>query len=182
MAIAAPGVWPTLKPPRLSTLLEHWAARRQGLRMPRSAIEPAAIKSCLPNIWLYRFLPEDNDFVCTVSGEQVNEAWGTSLMGKRLGAIMPESMLPFTLLIYRRILEMPAIQTSRRRIAPPNGVEQSSERLIVPLSDDEGRPYGILGVTSYALGGLAQLMNRSEEVEDAAVLYPCAGLPQSPPR
>lgn len=149
--------------------------------MPRSAIDLAAIKTCLPNIWLYRFLPEENEFVCTVSGEKVNEAWGTSLMGKRLGEIMPPSMMPFTLLLYRRMLEIPAIQTSRRLIAPPGGIEQSSERLIVPLCDDARRPYGVLGVTVYSLGGLAQLMSRSEEVEDEATLYPCSGLAGSLP-
>ena len=177
---ATPGLWPSLKDPRLRILLRHWAANRQGLMMPRSALDPAALKICLPNAWLYRFLPAEDDFICTVSGEKVNSAWGCSLMGKRIDEIMPGNMIAFATLAYRLILEMPAIQTSTRRIEPPDGIEQISERLIVPLANDAGGPYGVLGVTLYSLGELPQL-SRSDDVRDEATFYPCAGLPSTLP-
>lgn len=180
VSFAKPGVWPSLKDPRLQVLLRHWANNRNGLVMPRSALDPAALKICLPNAWLYRFLSAENDFICTVSGEKVNSAWGCSLMGKRIDETMPANMIAFATLAYRLILEMPAIQISTRRIEPPDGIEQVSERLIVPLTDDAGDPYGVLGVTLYSLGDLQQL-SPSDDVQDEATFYPCAGLPQTLP-
>lgn len=109
------GIWPELADPRFSQLLRHWAEGRRGLLPPRSAIDPIAIRSCLPNIWLYQYLPEEDDFRCSLAGEAVNQAWGASVIGKKPRDFMPPSVLPTVLDSYRETLRRPALQVSRRR-------------------------------------------------------------------
>lgn len=178
--MAPPGCWPELTDPRFRNLLRHWAERRQGLMAQRSAIDPAAIRGCLPHVWLYQYLPAENDFLCTLAGEKVNEAWGHSLIGKRISQFMPPAMLARVPLLYRRMLEQPALQVSRRRIVPADGVAQSAERLILPLSRDDGSAYGVFGLTLYYLGAQSSF-DDPLDMQGAVTLYDCASLPVTLP-
>lgn len=184
--MALPGRWPDLQEPRFRRVLRHWAERRQsidgkpGVITPRSAIDPAAIRDCLPNVWIYQYLPEDNDFVCRLSGESVNQAWGQNLTGKRVSRIMPAAIVDRVQLLYRSMLMMPAVQFSRRRILPNDGVAQSADRLIVPLSRDDGSPYGIFGITIYYLGRQASF-DDPRDIQGDVTFYDCHSLPQTPP-
>ncbi|MCW0233573.1 MAG: PAS domain-containing protein [Ferrovibrio sp.] len=178
--MAPPGCWPALTDPRFRSLLRHWAERRQGLMAPRHAIDPAAIRGCLPHVWLYQYLPAENDFLCTLAGEKVNEAWGQSLIGKRASLFMPPPMREHVPKLYRRMLEQPALQVSRRRITPADGVAQSAERLILPLAREDGSAYGVFGLTLYYLGAQSSF-DDPLDMQGAVTLYDCAGLPASPP-
>lgn len=180
ITMAAPGCWPELVDARFRTLLRHWAERRVGPTTPRSAIDPAVIRDCLPHVWLYKYLPEDNDFICTLAGEAVNEAWGRSLIGKRASVFMPPAMQARVPKLYRRMLDLPAIQVSRRRITPADGMAQSAERLIVPLAQDDGSPYGVFGLTLYYLGTQTSFEDPLN-MQGAVTLYDCAALPATPP-
>lgn len=177
---APPQSWPVLADPRFRTFLRHWAQNRAGLVMPRGAIDPVAIRGCLANVWLYQYLPEEEDFLCTLAGEQVNLAWGQSLMGRRISQYMSPAMLARVPDLYRRMMSLPAIQVSRRRITPASGVEQSAERVIVPLSDNAGRPWGVFGLTLYQLGGQARITDPAV-FQGKVTLYPCADLPSDLP-
>jgi hypothetical protein len=180
ITMAARDCWPELADARFRTVLRHWAERRAGLMTPRTAIDPAAIRDCLPHVWLYKYLPEDNDFICTLAGEAVNEAWGRSLIGKRASVFMPPAMQARVPKLYRRMLETPAIQVSRRRITPADGMAQSAERLILPLAHDDGSPYGVFGLTLYYLGTQTSFEDPLN-MQGAVTLYDCAGLPATPP-
>jgi hypothetical protein len=186
VVIGPPDCWPVLHEPRFRQLLRHWAECRQsidgklGLMAPRSALDPAAIRACLPNVWIYQHLPDTDDFLCTLSGEAVNQAWGHSLMGRRITQIMAPEMLAHVRVLYRRMLAMPAIQLSHRRILPAEGVAQSAERLIVPLSRDDGSPYGVFGITIYHLGPQACFDN-FRDMQGGVTLYDCHTLPATPP-
>lgn len=183
---APPQSWPVLADPRFKAFLRHWAQNRPlingkpGLVMPRGAIDPVAIRGCLANVWLYQYLPEEEDFLCTLAGEQVNLAWGQSLMGRRISQYMSPAMLERVPHLYRRMMTLPAIQVSRRRISPASGVEQSAERLIVPLSDNAGRPWGVFGLTLYQLGGQGR-MTDTAAMPGRVTLYPCTDLPSDLP-
>jgi hypothetical protein len=175
-----PQTWPVLTDPRFRSFLRHWAQNRAGLVMPRAAIDPVAIRGCLANVWLYQYLPEEEDFLCTLAGEAVNLAWGQSLMGRRISQFMSPVMLGQVPALYRRMMAMPAIQVSRRQISPASGVEQGAERLIVPLADPEGRPWGVFGLTLYQLGGQARITDPAA-LQGQVTLYPCAELPPDLP-
>jgi len=184
--IGPPQAWPALADPRFKTFLRHWAQNRPlingkpGLAMPRSAIDPVAIRGCLANVWLYQYLPTEQDFLCTLAGEAVNLAWGQSLMGRRISQFMSPAMLAHVPALYRRMMALPALQVSRRRITPAGGVEQSAERLIVPLVDSNGGPWGVFGLTLYQLGAQKRMTDPAA-LQGPVTLYPCADLPADPP-
>lgn len=180
--MAPPQSWPVLADPRFRTFLRHWAQNRPlidgklGLVMPRGAVDPVAIRGCLANVWLFQYLPDEEDFLCTLAGEAVNLAWGQSLMGRRVSQFMSPAMLTHVPDLYRRMMTMPAIQVSRRQITPASGVEQSAERLIVPLADNAGRPWGVFGLTLYQLGAQSRMTDPAA-LQGRVTLYPCADLP-----
>jgi hypothetical protein len=178
--MAPPGCWPDLQEPRFLHVLRHWAERRKGPITPRSAIDPAAIRNCLSNVWIYQYLPAEDDFVCTLSGEGVNQAWGQSLIGKRVSQIMPAAIKDRVQLLYRSMLLMPAVQFSQRRILPNDGVAQSADRLIVPLSRDDGSPYGIFGITIYYLGR-ESILGDPRDIQGTVTFYDCNTLPGTLP-
>ncbi len=179
-AVAAPGVWPSFRDPRFVILLRHWAEQRVGLRMPRSALDPVAIKPCLPHIWMAQYLPDEDNFVFRLSGEQVNEAWGASITGKRPRDFMPPASALTAVGIYRRILFTPAVQVSFRRIEPSERQEKGAERLVVPLSGADGSHWGIVGMSLYHFNPVTQA-DLPPSVGPDVTYYPCQDLPPGTP-
>lgn len=176
----AAGVWPDFADSRFHQLLHHWAECRRGLMAPRSAIDPVAIRHCLSNVWIMQYLADSDDFRCTLAGEAVNQAWGQSIIGKRPCDYMPAGMLQRAQDTYRRMLTVPALQVSRRPITRNDAMQQSAERLILPVSDDAGKPYGIFGMTLYVLATQSRIDN-PQDIEGDVTFYPCAALPDTPP-
>ena len=174
------GVWPEFSDIRFYQLLRHWAEHRQGLMTPRSAIDPIAIKSCLPNVWMMQHLADSGDFRCTLAGEAVNQAWGQSIIGKRACEYMPASMQRRAQDTYRLMLSMPALQVSHRPITRADAMQQSAERLVLPVSDEWGKPYGVFGMTLYFLGTQSRIGN-PQDIQGDVAFYPCATLPAGLP-
>ncbi len=166
---------------RLRLFLRHWAERRgDGLVARRSAIDPAALKLCLPYLWIYRWQPERQDFLCTLSGEAVNDAWGCSIRNHSLGEIMNPESAALLLRRYRHAVDTPAIQVSRRPIQPHLHLGKDSERLILPLVDDAGAIFGVFGMTLYHYDRVTEAdkpIFPRQEIE----IYPCIDLPRSLP-
>jgi len=179
-SIGTAGIWPDFVDMRFRLLLRHWAESRCGLMAPRGMIDPIAIKSCLPNVWMMQYLADSDDFRCTLAGEAVNQAWGQSIIGKRPSDYMPAGMLRRAQETYRRMLAMPALQVSRRPITRTDAMEQGAERLILPVSDDAGKPYGLFGMTLYYLGTQSRIGN-PQDMQGEVTFYPCTGLPAVPP-
>lgn len=171
------GQWPSFRDPRLLLLLRHWAERRRGLVMPRSALDPAAIKTCLPHVWLFRYDAADDSFTCRLSGEGVNEAWGTNMTGKRPRDFMPEASAAMAHRIYRRILLTPALHVSNKLA---DATSKGADRLVVPLIDDDGQPYGIFGLSIYHFDPISGA-GLPPHVGPEITYYPCADLPATPP-
>jgi hypothetical protein len=185
-AVAKPGVWPVFRDPRFVLLLRHWASNRQavdgksGPMMPRAALDPVEIRACLAHIWLAQYLPDEDNFVFRLAGEQVNEAWGINITGKRPHDFMPPASAATARGIYRRILFTPAVHVNFRRIEPSERQEKGAERLVVPLSDAGGGPWGIVGMSLYHFNPVTQA-NLPPYVGPDVTYYPCAGLPSGTP-
>lgn len=183
---APPGTWPSFSNPQLLLFLRHWAARRPvtgdapALMMPRSAIDPVVLKSCLPDVWLFQYRADEDRFVCTLAGERVNEAWGQSLIGKTPQDFMPRDSGTIAQAIYRRILLTPSLHVSYRRIEPAARQEKGAERLVVPVSDADGQPYGIFGLSLYHFDPVTEA-DHPPQVGRHIMYYPCAALPQTSP-
>lgn len=184
--VAEPGRWPVFRDPRFLQLLRHWAENRRsvdgkpGLMMPRAALDPVAIRACLAHIWLAQYLPDEDDFIFRLAGERVNEAWGASITGKRTDEFMPPASAATARQIYRRILLTPAVHVGYRRIEPAERQEKGAERLVVPLSDGAGGPWGIVGMSLYHFNPVTQA-NLPPSVGRDVTYYPCAGLPAETP-
>jgi hypothetical protein len=166
-------------------LLRHWAAGRvidgrTGLMMPRATLDPAAIKACLPHVWLAQYAADLDDFVFRLSGEQVNEAWGLSITGKRPHDFMPPASAATASGIYRRILFTPAVHVNYRPIEPTERQQKGAERLVVPLCDAEGRPWGIVGMSLYVFDPITQA-DLPPYVGPDVTYYPCRDLPEGMP-
>jgi hypothetical protein len=179
--VTAPsGTWPSFVNPQLSLFLRHWAERRDGLMMPRGAIDPAVLRTSLPDVWMFQYRAAEDRFVCTLSGERVNEAWGQSLIGKTPQDFMPPQSAAAAQDIYRRIVVTPALHVSLRRIVPAGRPEKGAERLVVPLGQAEGGVYGIFGLSLYHFDPVTG-SNHPPHVGHNVTYYPCAGLPADPP-
>jgi hypothetical protein len=178
--VAEPGVWPVFRDPRFLTLLRHWAANRVGLMMPRAALDPVDIRACLAHIWLAQYLPDEDSFVFRLAGERVNEAWGANITGKRSEEFMPAASAVTARQIYRRILLTPAVHVGYRRIEPAERQEKGAERLVVPLSDAEGSPWGIVGMSLYHFNPVTEA-DLPPYVGPDVTYYPCGGLPPGSP-
>jgi len=180
--IAPKGEWPAFRDPRFLVVLRHWAAHRPGpgQTMPRAALDPVAIKSCLPHIWLAQYMADLDDFVFRLSGEQVNEAWGLSITGKRPRDFMTPASAAAAGMIYHRILFTPALHVGYRRIAPAERQEKGAERLVVPLCDAGGQPWGIFGMSLYVFDPITQA-DLPPYVSPDVTYYPCTDLPADPP-
>lgn len=178
--LGEPGIWPPVEDARLAVFLRHWAQRRRGDYAPRDQIDPAALRDLLPHVWIYRWNGDSGAFVCTLAGQAVCDAWGHSLIGKRLQDFAKPADASVIEARYRDVLEMPGIQYSRRRVAPPGQAERAAERLIVPLCDGDGHPYGVFGISLYRFDPIAA-MDKPVLVNLDAVIYPCATLPSGLP-
>ncbi len=185
-AVARPGVWPVFRDPRFVTLLRHWAANRQsfdgkpGPMMPRAALDPVEIRACLAHIWLAQYLPDEDNFVFRLAGEQVNEAWGANITGKRPAEFMSAASAATARQIYRRILLTPAVHVGYRRIEPALRQEKGAERLVVPLGDPGGGPWGIVGMSLYHFNPVTEA-DLPPYVGSDVTYYPCTGLPPGTP-
>jgi hypothetical protein len=177
---APSGEWPEFRDGRFTLFLRHWAVNRAGLTMPRAALDPAAIKSCLPHVWLFQYLADSDTFLCRLSGEQVNEAWGARMAGKRPQDFMPAASAAMAQVIYRRILLTPAVHVSQHHITPPGRQAKSAERLVVPLGDGAGGPWGIFGLSLYHFDPITEA-DLPPHVGPDVTYYACAGLPRTPP-
>lgn len=175
------GVWPSLEHPLLRQFLQHWAARRDGLTMPRGAIEPAMLRACLPSVYLMRYRAETDDFLCTLAGEKVNEAWGQSLIGKRPQDFMSPESAALAQAIYRHITLIPALHVGRRDSVWATGRPyKAADRLVVPLGDGAGRPWGLFGLSLYHFNPLTEA-GHAPYVGPDVLYYPCADLPAGLP-
>lgn len=177
---APPGRWPEFGDPLFSQFLRQWAASRDGLVPTRSRIDPAAIRICLPHVWLIQYRRDHGDFVCTLAGEKVNEAWGKSIIGKPLTAYMPPEDAAACEVQYREVMTRPALLVSHRRIIPMGKSQKAAVRLVLPLSHDDGQPYGVFGMTRYYFDPSAQTDGEADP-RGETVFYNCADLPPLPP-
>lgn len=131
---------------RFRSVFRHWNALRGDRLMPaRSEIDPMAIRSALPCIWIYE-READGVFRCRLAGEEINTANGRSIQGLTAREIIGPK---FDQVLHKRwnyILDKPSIFHGNTTNSPARRVV---ERLCLPLSDASGRPKFTVGLTDY---------------------------------
>jgi len=139
-----------LRDTRLHLLLDHWLDRRGEDGVPlRSAIDPSAIVSVLPYIWLCEFNAAEERFRMRLAGEEINKLYGRNISSCYFEEIASPSFLPIMMRRYRRIIEQPAILHCAGLIYFSNSSPVVGERLGLPLRMEDGRITQIIGVSFY---------------------------------
>lgn len=118
-------------------------------RIPRKAeLLPFRIARSLSAVWLYRHLPRQQDFECRVIGEDVLKAWPIRLgRGDRMSQLTQNDFYAKTYPRWRRVVVEPCIMHS---LANRLDYVAASERLAVPLADDDDNICYLLGVTHFS--------------------------------
>jgi hypothetical protein len=126
--------------------------------VPRRAdFDPLLVPGLLRFMWIYRFVPEHEDYVCELAGEETNGAWGQSLKGRALRSIVGDRNHPTVFERWSAIRRAPQILHGARRQVPgtplkgPLGLSDHRwvERLVMPLIGRDGTVDAVLGVALY---------------------------------
>lgn len=161
--------------PRVVRFLDAWRQARRGALVPlRDAFDPMAIPGLLGCVWMYRFDPALDDFVCRLAGEEVNAAWGGSIRGRTLREIVGDANHPRVIARWRRMLAGPSIQYGAAAEHLSEGRSRHVERLVLPLASAPGVLDRTLGISLYALA--APSLTPAILVPAEVIQIPCAEL------
>lgn len=138
--------------PRIFQFLDAWrAARGKNMIPKRSDFDPLSIPRLMSCLWIYRFEPDRQDFVVRLAGEEINSAWGHGIRGLPLREVVGEADHQIVLDRWWRILKTPYIQYGAKseRLSALN--TKKAERMVTPMSSDDGTPDHILGISLYTI-------------------------------
>lgn len=159
----------------IALLLGAWLDARRGALVPlKSDLTPDSILSILPYVWVYRYEEAVDDFVCRISGERINDAWGQSLRGVQFRDIVGQSAHPAALRRWKTIIETPSIQYGKVAAAKPHQDKVIAERLVLPLADPDGAVCYTMGLSVYPYR--QDDRDRTPPVWDDVTVIPCAEL------
>ncbi|MBP5858846.1 PAS domain-containing protein [Marivibrio halodurans] len=131
-------------------MIAAWAmARADGAPVPfKRDFDPIAIPRLLPHIWIYRFDPELDDFVCRLAGERINLAWGAvSLRGQRFRDIVGVKNHASALRRWLDVIQTPLVQYGMQE--DPLGGTNHAERLVLPMASEGGTVDYTIGLSLY---------------------------------
>lgn len=169
---------PALNPIRASLLrdfVSHWLdCRAKGAVVTRRAdFDIFHLRALIPHLFLYDYNPGDHAFTLRVAGEDIRRLLPNSVAGVPLDRIMPPAFFPEVHNRYRQVCERPAILHAIGRVFLNLGGSGVGERIALPLADEQGKVYQLLGATLYKLGD-QQYGSRFERDEFALTFTPLA--------
>ncbi len=148
---------PALKPVRASLLrdfVRYWLdCRIEGAVVTRRAdFDIFHLRALIPHLFLYDYNPSDHGFTLRVAGEEIRRLLPNCVAGMPLNRIMPPAFFPEVLRRYQRVCEEPAALHAIGRVFLNLGGAGIGERIVLPLADEQGKVYQLLGATLYELG------------------------------
>jgi hypothetical protein len=136
--------------PEARQLLTFWLSLRNGLDVPsQEHLDPMGISRLLAHIWIYRYDPGLDDFVCRLAGESINLAWGGSIKGVTLRQVVGDARHSAAIARWKAIISTPHIQHGRVSEIHDGEERLVAERLVLPMSGG-GQPDRVLGYSSYS--------------------------------
>jgi len=161
--------------PDILFFLNAWKSARHGAIMPRkSDWNPMSVPRLLADIFLYQLDQERGDFRCLLAGETINDAWGGSVKGKMLREVVGPVDHPTVLGRWFQILRTPLLHYGKASERLTELRTRSAERLLTPLSNDDGEPEFVLGLALYRFS-MSDLSQQSLFPEDI-IQIPCDSL------
>ena len=159
--------------PQVFRFLEAWrAARKDGSVPYRVDFDPTGIPSLLKFVWLYRFDPDQGDFVCELAGEDVNTAWGQGIKGSRLRDIVGADDHATVLGRWKQIVGRPLVQYGKASERLSKQRIQRAERILAPMMSVDGQVDVVLGMSLYRIGPVDR--ERPALVPEDIIQIPCA--------
>ncbi len=125
---------------QLRSLLLYWEALRGEMPVPRAAdFDPVALPEVLGHLMLMEVIEGGADFSYRVYGMWIANESGYKMTGKRISALPRESPILSALLFAgnRAVVQNPKPLLMRHG-APPTMVIDRWERLVLPLSNEDG--------------------------------------------
>jgi hypothetical protein len=140
--------------PLLRDFVRYWLDCRQpGTMVTRRAdFDIFHIPALVQHLFLYDFDAQARHFVLRVAGEEIRRILPHSLPGTPLERIIPPAVLAQVQERYCRVCEEPAMLHSMGRVFLNLGGTGVGERVVLPLADERGAVYQLLGATIYQLG------------------------------
>lgn len=161
--------------PRIFRFLNAWRQARKGRLVPEKRdFDPLNVPDLLPYTWLYRYRPELGDFVCRLAGEEVNAAWGASIKGKTLKEVVGDKDHEIVLQRWRSILTVPQSLYGKSDERLTEITHRSAQRLLLPLTDPDGLPAFMLGISLYTFSKNTKPRPTLEESD--IIQIPCVDL------
>ncbi len=156
----------------------HWLQVRGGKAMPsRRAIDPTAIPSALPILYMYDYLGDSDRFFCRLAGEEIQAGSGVRGVKKHLDELFAPEIGAIIAARYRRVVDTPCMVYANGLMRTIVGMVMPIERLVLPLSDDGVTANGLIGATVYdrdqALHDLAA--RNSKLIQENFLPLPAAG-------
>ncbi len=143
-----------LKEPPLQRLGAYWNELRGAERIPaRAAFDPLQIPELLPTIWLYRYQPAEDDWLCHVAGDRICQTTGQPMQKRYVRELFPADVARVINQRFGRIIREEAIFYSFGSVYALQGRYTQGERVGLPLLDDAGVVSWVVGVT-YSSGSV----------------------------
>ncbi len=117
---------------------------------PRSAFDPIQVPRLLPYLFLVDLVDDGQDFRYRLIGGHIREHSPTNFVGRRLSEIRDIGSQGRLLEIYRQVVTEAAPVAARIPYATPELAAASHyDLLVVPLADDTGRLFQLIGIAVY---------------------------------
>ena len=158
--------------PVLGTALAYWIEKRGDRRMPsRRDIDPIEIpRKTLPNLQIIDVINGGARFRYRLVGTATVEAYGEDFTGRYPDEIFPADLRDFIHGIYRQVSVWKAPLFLSNRYVTAKGFELASQRIYMPLSDDNAEAHHILGVLTFEYNTSAG----ADRWRDGAALIPAS--------
>ena len=160
---------------RFSLFIEAWRAARGDSLVPwKSDFDPLLIPTLLRFVWIYRFEHAVGDFVCLLSGEEVNKAWRRSIKGETLEELVGPRDHKTVLDRWIKLVQTPAalLGSMDDRISEED--IWRAERMILPLRGPDGAVDHLIGLSLYHLA--APVIRPEPGISDTITLIPCSDI------
>lgn len=186
--------WPRIADPLMHAFLRCWAQWRQpaprfgpvdaptGKLPPRRRdIDPIALRHCLPHLWIFRVDPDLRNARLTLAGEEILFYWGRSVIGYDVNQLWGDERVARTGLDQLvRCAATPAIIYGQPQNHAPKAHGLRIERLMLPLMNDDGAPFGVIGYSRFEREIHWDTVMRPQPSESLQI-YPLSELPDMPP-
>lgn len=143
--------FPNISDERLIQFMNYWHEKRNGELVPNyHDIDPLDIVPVLPYIWIFEWMPEEQDFQCRLAGEEIKEIQKTNIVGKWLKDLQSEEVASFMREQYLETINRPAMgYTVGPVYLRTIGRSGKGERVFLPFKNKDGQTTIVAGVTMY---------------------------------